>query len=124
MSPSISRGLEDSVIETFPKFSYTSSNDMDIDTDIDAKVRMTGECVVCLGVFVKNEILRLLPKCGHVFHADCIDTWLRFRGTCPFCRANLMAAGDGRPQEMPTTRVEVPINIRENPRLGMMTAPF
>ncbi|KAL2942158.1 E3 ubiquitin-protein ligase ATL31 [Bienertia sinuspersici] len=35
--------------------------------DTDTETRINGECVVCLGVFEDNEMLRLLPKCGHVF---------------------------------------------------------
>lgn len=100
-------GLEAAVIESFPKFAYLSSNvDRDTDTDMDMdmnrhmKIRMIGECMVCLGVFEKNEMLRWLPTCGHVFHLDCIDTWLRSHTTCPFCRANLLPA-DGPPRDMP-----------------------
>uniref|UniRef100_A0A803KPC1 RING-type E3 ubiquitin transferase n=1 Tax=Chenopodium quinoa TaxID=63459 RepID=A0A803KPC1_CHEQI len=79
---------------------------------------MTGECVVCLEVFEENEMLRLLPKCGHVFQVDCIDTWLRSHGTCPFCRANLVVVGDGPPRDMPT-RAEVSIDGNHQ-RLGMV----
>ncbi|CAI0410309.1 unnamed protein product [Linum tenue] len=62
-------------------------------------------CSVCLSEFRDGESLRLLPKCSHAFHLDCIDTWLRTHSTCPLCRANIFffgtetpaaaAAGDG-----------------------------
>nr|XP_020194175.1 E3 ubiquitin-protein ligase RLIM-like [Aegilops tauschii subsp. strangulata] len=29
---------------------------------------------------------RRLPRCGHVFHAGCIDEWLKRSLTCPSCR--------------------------------------
>lgn len=29
--------------------------------------------------------------CGHMFHIDCITTWLYTNDTCPFCRANIYA---------------------------------
>lgn len=44
----------------------------------------TEECSICLDV---NEELewRLLP-CSHMFHAQCVDTWLHQNNTCPCCR--------------------------------------
>lgn len=46
------------------------------------------ECAVCLGSFdaAADELLRVLPKCRHAFHADCVDTWLQAHSTCPVCR--------------------------------------
>lgn len=34
------------------------------------------ECSVCLDEFVKDEILKVLPKCNHTFHPKCIGEWL------------------------------------------------
>lgn len=86
----VPRGLEPSIIESsYPKFSYLGP-----ETKVEAGVKMMGECVVCLGPFEENEALRLLPKCGHVFHAECVDIWLGSHATCPFCRAILLPAED------------------------------
>ncbi|XP_010694619.1 RING-H2 finger protein ATL11 [Beta vulgaris subsp. vulgaris] len=103
-------GLETSVIDTFPKFFYSVRPDQDIGVN-SATMKMTGECAVCLGVFEDDETLRLLPKCGHVFHADCIDTWLRMHATCPFCRAVLLPENH-QSGERPA-RVEVVINVND-----------
>ncbi|EER93743.1 hypothetical protein BDA96_01G161600 [Sorghum bicolor] len=55
-------------------------------------------CAICLSEYAKgDELVRVLPACGHFFHADCrIDWWLRHRGTCPICRGGL------RPLPLPT----------------------
>ncbi|URD84629.1 RING-H2 finger protein [Musa troglodytarum] len=45
------------------------------------------ECSVCLAEFKQGERGRLLPRCNHRFHADCIDTWLQSHTTCPICRS-------------------------------------
>ncbi|CAN6310031.1 unnamed protein product [Urochloa humidicola] len=49
------------------------------------------ECAICLSEYAGgDERVRVLPACGHFFHAECgIDWWLRTRGTCPYCRAGL-----------------------------------
>ena len=43
------------------------------------------DCPICLSA-VEGEGARL--HCGHVFHADCIDGWLRLHHTCPICRSD------------------------------------
>ncbi|XP_073122649.1 E3 ubiquitin-protein ligase ATL31 [Henckelia pumila] len=77
------RGLEASVLETFPTFTYSEVKDHKIG-------KGALECAVCLNEFEENETLRLIPKCDHVFHPECIDAWLESHVTCPVCRANLV----------------------------------
>jgi hypothetical protein len=31
--------------------------------------------------------VRLLPKCNHSFHINCIDMWFHSHSTCPICRS-------------------------------------
>ncbi|KAG6434167.1 hypothetical protein SASPL_105789 [Salvia splendens] len=76
------RGLDASAIEALPTFSYSEVKDHKIG-------KGALECAVCLNEFEDDETLRLLPKCDHVFHPDCIDAWLASHTTCPVCRANL-----------------------------------
>lgn len=89
------RGLDRSVVETFPTFSYSEVKDHKIG-------KGALECAVCLNEFEDDETLRLLPKCDHVFHPDCIDAWLESHVTCPVCRANLAPQADGEPAETGT----------------------
>ncbi|KAF5464096.1 hypothetical protein F2P56_014205 [Juglans regia] len=76
------RGLDPAVVETFPILAYSAVKGLKIG-------RGALECAVCLNEFEDHETLRLLPKCNHVFHPYCIDTWLTSWGTCPVCRARL-----------------------------------
>ncbi|PWA67973.1 Zinc finger, RING/FYVE/PHD-type [Artemisia annua] len=48
-------------------------------------------CSVCLSEFEHGESLRLLPKCNHLFHIRCIDTWLLSHKNCPLCRAAVVS---------------------------------
>nr|CAH8841600.1 unnamed protein product [Trichobilharzia regenti] len=43
------------------------------------------ECEICLNEYEYFDQLRHLP-CGHAFHENCIDFWLRESTTCPKCR--------------------------------------
>ncbi|KAK3006640.1 hypothetical protein RJ639_016418 [Escallonia herrerae] len=44
-------------------------------------------CSICLAEFERGELLRVLPRCKHMFHKDCIDQWLPSRSLhCPVCR--------------------------------------
>ncbi|KAL3617271.1 hypothetical protein CASFOL_038816 [Castilleja foliolosa] len=106
------RGLDSSVIESFPTFSYSEVKDHKIG-------KGTLECAVCLNEFEEQETLRLLPKCDHVFHPECIDAWLESHVTCPVCRANLAlqpepaAAVDGDdllPVSSPSMQAVIDIN--------------
>ena len=54
-------------------------------------------CPVCLDRFALGAELMLLP-CRHVFHPECVTTWLRKSVRCPFCRAEA-----GRPEPFATT---------------------
>ncbi|GLT65363.1 hypothetical protein SLA2020_378010 [Shorea laevis] len=77
------RGLGPEVIETFPTLVYSVVKGLKIG-------KSALECAVCLNEFEDHETLRLIPKCDHVFHPDCIDAWLGSHTTCPVCRADLV----------------------------------
>ncbi|XP_004494894.1 RING-H2 finger protein ATL3-like [Cicer arietinum] len=47
------------------------------------------ECAVCLSEVVEGEKVRILGKCNHVFHVDCIDMWFHSHSTCPLCRTTV-----------------------------------
>ncbi|KAK6159902.1 hypothetical protein DH2020_003283 [Rehmannia glutinosa] len=107
------RGLDPSVIETFPTFTYSEVKDHKIG-------KGTLECAVCLNEFEEEETLRLLPKCDHVFHPECIDAWLESHVTCPVCRANLAPQpGDDEPAAQAPTEPTGDDNLdRINSRNG------
>ncbi|XP_061951098.1 E3 ubiquitin-protein ligase ATL42-like [Populus nigra] len=69
-------GIDKTVIESLPFFRFTSLKGS----------REGLECAVCLSKFEDIEILRLLPKCKHAFHINCVDQWLEKHSSCPLCR--------------------------------------
>ncbi|KAI3748488.1 hypothetical protein L6452_11586 [Arctium lappa] len=81
----ISPGLDDDVLLTFPTFLYSQ-----------ATVAHKGDtaasgCSICLADYKPADVVRLLPECGHLFHVKCIDTWLKAHPTCPVCRKSPVA---------------------------------
>lgn len=50
----------------------------------------TSSCSICLGDYKESDMLRLLPNCGHLYHAACVDPWLMLHSNCPICRKSLL----------------------------------
>ncbi|KAL2643702.1 hypothetical protein R1flu_011289 [Riccia fluitans] len=69
-------GIDRSIVEALPMFTFGALQGL----------KDGLECAVCLSRFEDSDILRLLPKCKHAFHLECIDTWLVSHSTCPLCR--------------------------------------
>ncbi|XP_022956344.1 RING-H2 finger protein ATL2 [Cucurbita moschata] len=88
------RGLDPSVLNSLPVFTFSSKSFSD-----------PIDCAVCLSEFEENEKGRTLPKCRHSFHTDCIDMWFHSHTTCPLCRTPV--------ERPPETPVEVAVSIGE-----------
>lgn len=67
-------GLDQAVINTYPKFPFSKG------------VRNDSMCAICLCDYKDAEMLRTLPDCRHYFHLTCIDAWLKLNASCPVCR--------------------------------------
>ncbi|XP_051129926.1 RING-H2 finger protein ATL5-like [Andrographis paniculata] len=85
LRPAVDRGLDPSVLNSLPLFLYSSSSA----AEEEERRRPSLDCAVCLSEFEENDVVRLLPKCGHSFHVDCIGMWLHSHSTCPLCRSSI-----------------------------------
>ena len=48
-------------------------------------------CSICIDDFEDGEKIRILPKCRHGFHLECIKPWLIERqGCCPLCKTPVL----------------------------------
>ncbi|CAN6295171.1 unnamed protein product [Urochloa humidicola] len=54
------------------------------------------ECAVCISELRDGDTGRVLPRCGHRFHAECVDRWFRSHATCPLCRAVVADGASGK----------------------------
>ncbi|RQO94043.1 hypothetical protein POPTR_008G019000v4 [Populus trichocarpa] len=76
-------GLNEATLNTYPKLLYSEAKEkLEKGDDLAA----TSCCSICLQDYKDSDLLRLLPECGHLFHAQCIDLWLKLHPTCPICR--------------------------------------
>ncbi|TNV81770.1 hypothetical protein FGO68_gene14164 [Halteria grandinella] len=48
--------------------------------------RQGCECTLCLQQFRSGQEVKIISKCRHVFHRQCIDKWLRVKAQCPIDR--------------------------------------
>lgn len=51
------------------------------------------ECIICMEEIDIGETIRYLP-CAHLFHKNCVDTWLMRNLSCPTCLEELTEIKD------------------------------
>ncbi|CAN8321625.1 unnamed protein product [Cochlearia groenlandica] len=82
------KGLRQSDIETLlPRLLVGQGNK---NNKVEDDGERSRECVICLSGYVVNEECRVFPICRHMYHALCIDAWLKNHLTCPTCRNDLV----------------------------------
>ncbi|KAM0888171.1 hypothetical protein ACQ4PT_028521 [Festuca glaucescens] len=59
------------------------------------KQAVEAECSICISALVAGDKVKALPPCGHRFHPDCVDDWLRSHPSCPLCRTTLLPVTAG-----------------------------
>ena len=56
--------------------------------EIDKLNEENKRCIICYEDFKDNDNGIFLP-CFHVFHSNCIKTWLKNKDNCPLCKFNV-----------------------------------
>ncbi|XP_051193256.1 RING-H2 finger protein ATL80 [Lolium perenne] len=82
--PGANRGVKKEVLRALPTVAYAVPEGR--------AGAEADECAICLAEFEDGQLMRVLPQCGHGFHAPCVDAWLRSHSSCPSCRRVLVAA--------------------------------
>ncbi|KAK8582238.1 hypothetical protein V6N13_145220 [Hibiscus sabdariffa] len=70
------KGLDPTTIGSLPVYSYHGN----------AVDKYQIDCPICLSEFEEKQCLKTIPHCKHVFHVECLDTWLSSHISCPVCR--------------------------------------
>ncbi|KAL8170326.1 hypothetical protein V2J09_022130 [Rumex salicifolius] len=98
------RGLDELVLRDIPTLKYKAKSSRFGSSKRIGERSFRG-CAVCLSGFEDQEMLRVLPHCGHVFHLDCIDVWLLNNANCPLCRSTITGAA---PKRAPLDHIVAP----------------
>jgi len=100
-------GLNASTLNKIRQYAYHARSD----SKGSSNDKYHDDCAVCMDQFVEGDVIRVLPMCGHTFHAECIDEWLALHPSCPICRKNTREAlemeeasgGEGAGPQGPST---------------------
>ena len=80
-------------------------------------------CAICLVDFEDGVPVSQLPCDGrHVFHQECIDTWLAINTTCPTCRYELLPRRPASSVAGPESEVVRQHDIGGPPAAGQITS--
>ncbi|XP_030941639.1 putative RING-H2 finger protein ATL71 [Quercus lobata] len=74
----IELGLDEATLDKYPKLIYAQAK-----LHKDKANSTTSCCSICLADYKDTDVLRDLPDCGHLFHLECVDSWLKLHATCP-----------------------------------------
>ncbi|KAL4614815.1 hypothetical protein ACB092_07G079700 [Castanea dentata] len=82
----IELGLDEATLDKYPKLIYAQAK-----LHTNKANSTTSCCSICLADYKDTDVLRDLPDCGHLFHLECVDSWLKLHATCPVCRNSSLA---------------------------------
>ncbi|XP_074592219.1 RING-H2 finger protein ATL80-like [Curcuma longa] len=87
----VNPGITQSILRSLPTLSFGSSS-----ACAAAAKKLAELCAICLAEFMDGDRVRVLPQCGHGFHAVCVDMWLGSHQSCPSCRRILVVPPSNR----------------------------
>uniref|UniRef100_A0ACD5U2Z8 Uncharacterized protein n=1 Tax=Avena sativa TaxID=4498 RepID=A0ACD5U2Z8_AVESA len=79
-------GLDADAINGLPVTLYSPTRS----TNGGGEEEQEAECSICISALAAGDKVKALPPCGHCFHPDCVDAWLRSHPSCPLCRTLLL----------------------------------
>ena len=66
---------------------------LDGETAFNAELPTT--CSICISDFHRDDLVRRVGGCKHVFHSMCLEKWLmQYQARCPLCNLDLLQSSD------------------------------
>jgi hypothetical protein len=82
-------GVDNNFLEKAPKSTYKDRKIVEGGEEFEIGEE-NAACCICMTDYEEDIALRRL-HCGHHFHQECADKWLKINKTCPLCRARVDA---------------------------------
>uniref|UniRef100_A0ACD5T9P6 Uncharacterized protein n=1 Tax=Avena sativa TaxID=4498 RepID=A0ACD5T9P6_AVESA len=82
-------GLDADTINGLPVTLYSPTRSTNGGAE-EEQAAVEAECSICISALAAGDKVKALPPCGHCFHPDCVDAWLRSHPSCPLCRTLLL----------------------------------
>eukprot|EP00928_Gymnodinium_smaydae_P014102 TRINITY_DN15109_c0_g1_i2.p1 TRINITY_DN15109_c0_g1~~TRINITY_DN15109_c0_g1_i2.p1 ORF type:complete len:663 (+),score=131.39 TRINITY_DN15109_c0_g1_i2:220-2208(+) len=80
-------------LRSFRRYRRISMNmEMRFPDATDEEIEQNEHCVICRESLFEGSKPKKLP-CGHIFHIDCLRSWLVMQQVCPTCRAEIPPDG-------------------------------
>ena len=57
--------------------------------NVKVDIDRSTDCPVCFDSFIPGKELTV-TKCHHVFHKQCLSTWMKVKPCCPYCRSSIL----------------------------------
>ncbi|KAK1632772.1 hypothetical protein QYE76_007087 [Lolium multiflorum] len=105
------KGIKKKALQSLPTVLWRAPEQKELEEEV-------PECAICLAEFALGDQVRVLPTCGHGFHAACVDVWLLSSSTCPSCRRALVVAPTATEPPTTTTCCERPGVARQDSYTG------
>ncbi|KAM0905138.1 hypothetical protein ACQ4PT_017572 [Festuca glaucescens] len=99
------KGIKKKALQSLPTVSWRPAPER---MEQEEEAGEVPECAICLAEFASGDEVRVLPTCGHGFHAACVDVWLLSSSTCPSCRRALVVTPPATDPPPPPTCWERP----------------
>lgn len=86
MSENLDRteGVDDKFLDKSPKSVFQDGKIVEKEDEFEIGEE-DAACCICVTDYENGGALRRL-QCGHHFHQECVDKWLKINRTCPLCR--------------------------------------
>lgn len=84
------------------------------------------ECSICLMDIKEGEKCRVLPKCSHMFHSTCLESWFQISVCCPLCKRSIrdiLSGGEGIVPQRPNRRGGGRVHLVPGLGSGMVERP-
>jgi hypothetical protein len=87
--PTLQREIAHRSIVVLKTMKYRGNTRQEVSEDQEEEL-----CAICLNAFQEGDRVGNV-KCGHIFHATCLKTWIQRKNHCPLCQMDDMATPQG-----------------------------